>query len=182
MKKLKLKIKRWFFNTFVKRYLATVDSTLLDLLTKETKIINMFSYGNDRASVEYRRIMKILSSEKYREFFYKTIKYGINQPVVVIKPYGNNVLDRIKEVISTTYLYLFDRKLYDNIQLFKKWRSGISSVEFQINNYMAVTTLDERADRAIVLGVIGEKDGVAQKRMRNIQSLRVEKILANNKS
>ena len=110
MKKLKLKIKKWFFNTFVKRYLATVDSTLLDLLTKETKVVtNMFSYGNDRASVEYRRIMEILSSEKYREFFYKTIKYDINKPVVVIKPYGNKILDRIKEIISTTYLYLFPK-------------------------------------------------------------------------
>jgi hypothetical protein len=45
---------------------------------------------------------------------------------------------------------------------------------------MATTTLDERIDRAVVLGVISEERGDAQKRMRKIQSSRTNKILAQN--
>jgi hypothetical protein len=181
MKKLKLKLKKWFFNTFVKRYLATVDSTLLGLFTKEAKESNKFSYGTDRANAERKRIITMLSSKKYKEYFYKAIKYERNKPEVeIIQPFGDKIWDRIKHGIATAYLYLFDRNLYDSIQLFKKWRGKISTVESQVNDYMANTTLDERADRAIALGIVEEKKGIAQKRMRKIQSSRVDKILAQN--
>lgn len=183
MKKLKLKLKLWFFNTFVKRYLATVDSTLLSLFTKEDYERNKFSFGSERANAEYKRIIKMLSSKKYKEFFYKAIKHNLNEPnPEVIQPYGSKIWDRIKQAIATTYLYFFDRDLYNSIQLFKKWGSKISSVETQVNDYMATTTLDERADRATVLGVVEEKKATAQKRMRKIQESRVSKIKKKNQT
>ena len=184
MKKLKLKIKRWFFNTFVKRCLVTLDASLLNLFTKEekNKLENSF-FGSDRANKERERIIKLLSSEKYKKFFFKAIRYDRNKPEVeIIQPFGDKIWDRIKHGIATAYLYLFDRNLYDSIQLFKKWRGKISIVESQVNDYMANTTLDERADRAIALGIVEEKKGIAQKRIRKIQSSRVDKILAQNQA
>jgi hypothetical protein len=182
MRKLKLKIKKWFLNTFVKRYLATIDASLLNLFTKEEKAKLNVSFGSNRANIERERILKILSSKKYKDFFFKAVRYDRNKPEETIKPYGDGFLDKIFNVVSTIYLYLFDRKLYQSIQLFKKWRNKISTVDTQVNDYLSNTTLDERADRAIILGVVDEKSGTAQKRMRKIQSSRVDKILVHNQN
>ena len=183
MKKLKLKIKKWFFNAFVKRYLATVDASLLNLFTKEEKQKLNISFGSDRANIERERILKMLSSKKYKEYFFKAVRYDRNKPELeVIQPFGNKIWDKIKNGVATAYLYLFDRKLYDTIQLFKKWGGKITTVDSQINEYMINTTLDERVDRAIVLGVVEEKRGVAQKRMRKIQASRVDKIVVQNQA
>lgn len=181
MEKLKFKIKKWFFKTFVNRYLQTVDGTLLNLFSKEEKNkSNKSFFGSDRANKERERIIKLLSSEKYKKFFFAAVKYDRNNQYVAIKPYGKSIVDRIFKAISIAYLYLFNRDLFERIRLFKKWTSKISTIESQVDNYMATTTLDERADRAFALGILDEKKGNAQKRMRKIQSSRVEKILVNN--
>jgi hypothetical protein len=181
MKKLKFKIKKWFFKTFVNRYLQTVDGTLLNLFSKEEKNkLNKSFFGSDRANKERERIIKLLSSEEYKKFFFAAIKYDRNNPDAEIKPYGNGIIDKIFKAISIVYLYLFNRDLFERIRLFEKWTSKVSTIETQVNNYIATTTLDERADRAIVLGVVDEKGGKAQKRMRKIQESRVQKILVHN--
>jgi hypothetical protein len=181
MKKLKFKIKKWLFKTFVNRYLQTVDGTLLNLFSKEEKNkSNKSFFGSDRANKERERIIKLLSSEKYKKFFFAAVKYDRNNPDVAIKPYGKSIIDRIFKAISIAYLYLFNRDLFERIQIFQKWTSKVSTIETQVNNYIATTTLDERADRAIVLGVVEEEKGKAQKRLRKIQSSRVEKILVHN--
>jgi hypothetical protein len=183
MKKLKFKLKRWIYNILVKRYLLTVDASLLNLFSNDErkKLDNSF-FGSDRANKERERIIKLLSSEKYKKFFFKAIRYDRNKPEGKIEPFSNKIWDKILKGISVAYLYLFNRELYERIQLFQKWTSKVSTIETQVNEYMATTTLDERADRGVMLGVIDENKGKAQKRMRNIQSLIVNKIHEKNLS
>ena len=181
MKKLKIKINKWFFNTFVKRYLATVDPTLLSLFTKKVKGDDIISPA-DRVNAE-NRIIKKLSSKKYKKFFHNAILYDRNkQHVEVIRPYGNKIWDKIKHGITTAYLHYFDRNLYKSIQLYKKWNTKISTIETQIDTYMRTTSLNERVEKAIAFGVLEEKSGVAQKRMRNIKASKVIKIVAQNQA
>jgi hypothetical protein len=182
MKKLGFKIKKWLFNNLVKRYLVTIDATLLNLFTKEKKIGNESYFSHDKQNKEYKRIMKILDSKKYKNFFYKAVNYDRKNPEgETIKPYSQKFLDRILKGMSIGYLYLFDKKLYENIRLFKKWSGKVSTIDTQIDEYMSITSPDERVDRGIELGVINRDKGKAQKRLRKIQSSRVDKILASNR-
>lgn len=182
MKKIKLKIKKWFINTYLKRYLITIDNSILSIFTKEQeKVFYKASIYDAEVEAKREKILKILSSKKYKKYFFKAVNYKINNSSDEIKPFGNNLIDKINKIISVIYLRLFNNKLYESIKLFEKWKSKISTIEDKVDNYMKTTTLDERIDRSIALGTIDNKKGTAQKRMRNIQKIRVENILEQNK-
>lgn len=186
MKKLKFRIKNWFIKTFIKRHLLTMDARLLSLFSEDNKTKKAkISLSDDSARKEYERIMKIISSEKYKKSFYRAVRYNPyravrynpKNPEQLVLPFKDNLWDKILNLISIAYLYLFDKELYRSIENFEKWKNFVNKVDGQINEYMANTTLDEREDRAIKLGVVR---GTAQKKLRNMQAIGVTKIKERN--
>jgi hypothetical protein len=100
----------------------------------------------------------MLSSAKYKEFFYKTVNYSLNNKKIEIKPYGDTVLDRIYKFIAKSFLYLFDRKLYDSIKIYLKWKARLDKINAKADEYIANTTVQQRIDRAVEIGLITKKD------------------------
>ncbi len=156
MEKKKSKIKKWIFSHLLKRYLVSVDDKFLDLITKRNIDVNIH-FGNEYARQEYERIVKILSSPHYKEFFYKAIHYNIKKDKPVIKPYGNSIIDKILKSISKAYLYVFDRKLYDSIELYSKWKNKIAKINAKADEYMAKTTVQQRIDRCVEIGILSKE-------------------------
>lgn len=175
---LKAKTKSWFFEKFLQRYLVSVDKVFIELFVKYDEKAKPETL---RAKTEYKRIMKMLNSEKYKDFFYKVVHYDRHTAESLIKPYTQTLKDRIFSFIAEAYIYLFKRDLYKSIQQFKSIRDNVISLDKKVNAYMAATTIDERADRAIQLGIIDEKKGMAQKRLRKIQAINVAAITKSNK-
>lgn len=180
MKKIKIKLNKWFFNRFLKRHFATIDSKFLDLFTKQLKHTTV-SFGNNQADKQ-QRIINVLSSKKYKKFFYTVVNREINDPLpsTIIKPYGNGIWDRISNFISIQYLRFFDKKQYKAILLFKKWKHKLSIMDGQIDKYMNDTSLLERSDRRLQYGIIDENRNEAINRLLNIKSKNISKIIVNN--
>lgn len=179
LKSIKLRIKTWIFNTFLKRYLVSVDKRFIELFivhaTKKPRVV-----VETAANREYKRIMKVLSSQRFKDYFYKVVKYNRLSAESLIRPYTNKVKDKLFSFIARTYIFLFNKDLYNSIKQFNQIKTGILSLDKKIDSYMEKTTLDERADRALQLGIIADETRSAQKRLRKIQSSRVSKILAQN--
>lgn len=179
MKKNKIKIKKWFYESFFKRYLTMVDAEFLNFFTKQIKA-GRVSSTDDVAKKRYAEIMEVLNSKKYKKHFYSAVNYKYNDglPSTQIKPFGNNIRDRISKFIFQIYLRYFNKELYESLHLFEKWKNSIQIIE----EYMATTTLDERADEGVVRGVIDIKKAEAQKKLHKIKESRVSKIVAHNLS
>jgi hypothetical protein len=181
MKKRKLtlkgKLKKWFNDKFLHRYLQSIDANFINFFTKKHDYV---FENNEKYLQDYKRIMKVLSSDKYKRFFYKAINYNTAMPpVAIIEPYGKSFSDRIKNAIAKAYVYLFRKELYNAIKLFSKWKSKIKILDEKIDGYMATTTLDERLNRSKTFGIVTEKKVEAVKRLNKIKTKRVEKILEN---
>jgi len=132
----------------------------------------------------HSKIIDILNSEEYKKYFFKSVGYEIiNQPkksVVLIKRRINNNWDIFCRFIAKNYLFLFDNKLYNEIQKqYREKRRNKLTLESKdrkikqfadnfllknniIDDYMKKTTISERIDRAINLGIIDSKTGEAQ--------------------
>ena len=159
MKKLIFKIKSKLFNLFVKRYLVTIHPNLLSHFTKILESNNIYGFGSERAINEYKRIMKTLSSKKYKRFFYKTVKYNIGkEEILMVKPYTNTFKDKLYYFFAETYLRFFDKKMYQSILLYKKWNGKIKNIDDKIDEYMANTTVEERIDRAHEYRILTDED------------------------
>jgi len=153
IKQIKLRIRKFFYDRYVKRYLA-IDSTIFDLFSEKLK---PFSTNIDVNSVirnkNYKRIMKMLKSKAYKDYFFKAIKYNLNNKnsISSIKPFSNTVLDKISIYIAKKYIYFFNKKLYNSILLYKNWNKKIG--DGQVYEKTTVT-VEERLKRAVKFGVI----------------------------
>lgn len=179
-KSLRTRIKSWIFETFLQRYLVSVDAMFINLFIKFDKKAPPVVYVS-RAEVEYKRIMKTLNSPKFKEYFYKVVKYDRHAAQSLIKPYGKTMKDKIFSFIAETYIRFFNRELYQNILQFKRVRDGIITLNEKIDEYMANTTIEERLDKAASIGIIPSDNRVAQRRLRNMQAIGVTKIKERNK-
>jgi hypothetical protein len=165
MKKRKLilkgKLKKWFNEKFLYRYLQGINESFIGFFTKKHDYV---FEDNGKYLQDYKRIMKVLSSDKYKRFFYNVVNYNMaNYKAVIpetptIKPYGKSFSDRFKKFVAKTYIYFFRKELYDGINLFSKWKHKIKILNEKINNYMATTTVEERINRAIELKIITADD------------------------
>ena len=182
--KLTKKFKFWIFKTFLERYLVSVDEKFIEFFIKNLEkkpIPKIESY----AEREYTRIMKTLSSKKFRKHFYKVINYNmdynIENDVQLIKPYGVSLKDKIFSFIADKYLMFFNKKWYISIQKFKKFRDNCGTLDEKINMYMNNTTIEERLDRAtMIFGIVNSEIREAEIMMRNIQSIKVSNIKESN--
>jgi len=167
---IKNKINNWINKTFLERYLVSFDKRLVDLLSDyKRKIIN-------RKEEHAQRIIKILNSKEYKDYFFKAIKYDKYFNKFKVKPFGNSTKDKILSFIAEKYIYFFRKDMYINIQRLRTLKNDMKAQEFIINEYMANTTVEERLDRAANYGIIKSSAAKAQKRMRKIQTMRVNKI------
>lgn len=178
---LKARIKSWIFEKFLQRYLVSVDALFINLFIKYDKKAPVEKVES-HAEQEYKRIMKVLNSKKFKDYFYKVVKYDLKQTAESqIKPYGNTLKDKIFAFIAKVYIYLFNRELYEHILQFQRIRDGIISMDKKVDEYMAKTTVEERLDKATQLGIISADNRKAQRRVRNIQKIRKDNIHEANK-
>jgi len=179
-KSLAKRIKSWFFEKFLRRYLVSVDKMFIELFIKYDAKAPVKTYES-QAEIAYKRIMRMLNSDKYRDYFYKVVQYDRHVAESLIKPYGNTWKDKVFAFIAEKYIRYFKRDLYKSIQQFKRIRDGIITLNSKIDEYMANTSTDERLERASTLGIIDDKRAEAQKRLHNIHAIRVNAIHELNK-
>jgi len=177
MKKLRIKIKKWFIKTFLEKYFADIHMGFFNLITMRIDNIKRIKTSYEK---RYNDIIKILTSKKYQDYFYTAVNYHRNNVEPKIKPFGKSLPDRIKKFVAKAYIYLFDKKLHDAVKRFNSMKIRIGKMNNEIDEYMATITIDERTNRAKEIGIITKERGDAQKRLRKIQSSRVSKILVNN--
>jgi hypothetical protein len=195
-KGLKAKIKSWIFENFLQRYLISIDKMFIELFIKynaKTPIDKMFielfiKYNaktpvvkvESHADAEYKRIIKVLTSKKFNDYFYKVVKYDRHIAESLIKPYGKSLKDKIFTFIAEKYIYFFNKELHKSIQQFKRIRDSVVLLNTKIDKYMANTTLDERLNKAVSLGIIKLDNQKAIKRLHNIQAIGIAKIKERN--
>src|ERR1035437_2363091 len=105
----KTKAKNKMYKSLVKRYLITTDPKFLSIFGRETIIDgNLYPTLNARRK-RARQILKSIDNDKYRKFFYKSVKYvrKIDQPPTV-----NPFKSKIVMFFSKIYMYLFERELF----------------------------------------------------------------------
>jgi hypothetical protein len=177
MKKIIYKVKNWFNENYLKRYLAGVHVIFINYFT--------FSYSQNRivssrSNAKYRTIMKQLNSEKYKKYFYNAVKYKLsnrNKPIPI--PFTNSFIDRIKSFISLTYIYFFERELFNSIKQFRGWKKTVCVLDDKIDNYFENTTVLERNDRRLEYKIINKINHDALIRLGKIKTRRVLQIKLN---
>ena len=153
-------------------------SKIIDILDEDQRIFfeKCLLAKKDKKTIcdaRHSKIIDILNSEEYKKYFFKSVGYEIiNQPkksVVLIKRRINNNWDIFCRFIAKNYLFLFHKKLYKEIQKqyrekrkIKQFADNFLSKNNIIDDYMKKTTISERIDRAINLGIIDSKTGEAQ--------------------
>lgn len=172
MKNIRIRIKKWFFNAFLKRYLAGVDDSFINYFAFNFQ--KSFS-AKDNTNKNYKRLIKELSSSKYKKYFYNAVNYTKPNKKRIM-PYGKTFVDRLKSFIAKTYIFFYDRKLYRSIKTFKKWTSHIVSSDNAIDEYFAKTTYLERNDKRLEYGIINKINHDAIVRLGRIKTKRVLKI------
>jgi hypothetical protein len=117
------------------------------------------SIWRDVQAKEFRKIMKIIDSDKYRKFFYNAIKYNPakREVPVIIKPWYVWLWNKITYELSKVYVFVFDREIYKKIRNFEKVSSEYGDLAARIDKYIAETTFDERLSRMHALEVISYK-------------------------
>jgi hypothetical protein len=171
---LKARIRTWIFEKFLQRYLVSVDKRFIELFIKYD--VKPLVIVESHAEREYKRIMKVLNSKKFKDYFYKVVKYDRSTAESLIKPYSDTLKDRIFSFIAKAYIYIFNREVHNDILLFQRIRDGIISMDKKVDEYMAKTTIEERLDKATSLGIISADNRKAQRRVRNIQKIRTDAI------
>jgi len=176
---LKVRIKSWFFEKFLQRYLVSIDKMFIELFIKyDAKVPKI--HIESRAEKEYKRIMKTLTSEGFKDYFYKIVKYDRHTAESLIKPYGKSFKDKVFAFIAENYIRYFKKDLYENILQFQRIRDGIIILTNKVDEYMANTTIEERLDRATEFGIITNDHKTAHRRLYNMQAIGAAKIRKRN--
>jgi hypothetical protein len=148
--KLFKKIRKWFNKNFLSKYLITYHPAFLSLVEEiEIKL------NDDRRDRKAKEIMKIINSSHYKRFFYRAVNYNPAIPELPETPLSLG--DRFKIFVSKIHIFLFRRDIYKKLQLFKRISEEFIEREKKIDEYMKQTTVGERIERAIELGIISKE-------------------------
>ena len=148
--KLFKKIRKWFNKNFLSKYLVTYHPAFLNLVQEiEIKL------NDDRRQQKAKEIMKMISSSQYKRFFYRAVNYNPAIPELPETPFTFN--DRFKIFVSKIHIFLFRRDIYRKLQTFKRISKEFIDRETKIDDYMKQTTVSERMERAVSLGIISEE-------------------------
>lgn len=158
----KRSLKKWFYDKILNRYLIEFHPQFILFADNLSVQTDNFSVTEKRAAKEYKRIMKILNSQKYKRYFYNAVKYTTTQGTAPFKPFENTLVEKIKKFVAKQYLRFFNKKLYRSLQMFRVTAVKFKQIDSQIDDYMKNTTIEQRIKRAIDVGMIQEnnyKDG-----------------------
>lgn len=148
--KLFKKIRKWFNKNFLSKYLITYHPAFLTLVEEiEIKL------NDDKRNQKAKEIMKLISSSQYKRFFYRAVNY--NPAVPELEETKPSFGDRFKYFISKIHIFLFRRDIYKKLQLFKRISKEFVEREKKIDEYMKQTSVGERIERAIDLGIINKE-------------------------
>ena len=143
------KIRKWFNKNYLSKYLVTYHPAFLTLIEEiELKL------SDDIRNKKAKEIMKMINSSQYKRYFYRAVNYNPAIPELPETPLS--FTDRFKIFISKIHIFLFRRDIYKKLQLFKKISAEFIEREKKINEYMKQTSVGERIERAIELGVISK--------------------------
>jgi hypothetical protein len=156
-KKKKFSLKKWFYNKILNRYLIEFHPQFILFADNLSIKTDGFSFNEKRAAKEYKRIMKVLNSPRYKKFFYNSVKYELSTGPAPFKPFKDTRFEKLKKFIAKQYLRLFNKKLYQSLEVFKSLSSKFETLNTQMDNYMKNTTVSERCLRAKELGIISEE-------------------------
>ena len=117
------------------------------------------SIWRDASARRFKKIWKILSSDKYRKFFYKAISYN---PAVKENPPVDTrwyvvTYNKITYFLSKAYVFLFERELYKKIKFFEKVSGEYADLSQRVDKYIASTTFEQRLSRMHATGVLSEQ-------------------------
>lgn len=117
------------------------------------------SIWRDASARKFKKIWKILDSDKYRKFFYKAINYNpaIKEKPIIDTRWHVVVYNKVTYFLSKAYVFLFERELYRKIKFFEKVSSEYADLSTRIDNYIASTTFEERLSRMHATGVLSDK-------------------------
>jgi len=148
--KLFKKIRKWFNKNFLSKYLVTYHPAFLTLVEEiEIKL------NEDRKQLKAKEIMKLISSSQYKRFFYRAVNYNPAVPELPETPLSFG--DRFKIFISKIHIFLFRRDIHKKLQTFKRISKEFIGREKKIDEYMEQTSVGERIERAIELGIISKE-------------------------
>jgi len=144
------RIRKWFNKNFLSKYLVTYHPAFLSLVEEiEIKL------SDDRRNKKAKEIMKMINSSQYKRFFYRAVNYNPAVPELPETPLSFG--DRVKIFVSKIHIFLFRRDIYKKLQLFKRISEEFVEREKKINKYMKQTSVGERIERAVELGVISKE-------------------------
>jgi hypothetical protein len=176
------KIKSWYKNLpskFAKKYVGNMHPKFLELI--EHSVFSNKNYYQEIRDKKAKAILELISSPRYKKFFYSIVGYRINQPAVKVPiTWFEKLIDKIAYNLSKLYVRIFAKNLYLNIKLFEETSKNIISFNKKIDEYMANTTLDERIDRATEFGIISNDRRTAHRRLYNMQAIGAAKIRKRN--
>jgi hypothetical protein len=119
------------------------------------KLINLIWWKKENyANVEKaKKIIKLLSSKKYKRKFYYFVSYGGHNSKISFLLSMKNVLIKTTKNIKRILINL---KHYKTIRKYVGWNNRYIKLNEQINKYFNETTYEQRLDRAIELKLINE--------------------------
>jgi hypothetical protein len=169
------KLRRWISGINAKlagRYVNDIHPGFMTYLEKNNFLTA--SIWRDACVKKYKKIWKILDSDKYRKFFYKAINYN---PAVKEKPIIDTrwhvvTYNKITYFLSKAYVFLFERGLYRKIKFFEKVSSEYADLSTRIDKYIASTTFEERLSRMHATGVLSDKS-FQEYRMMSLKNVEI---------
>lgn len=151
----KRSLKKWFYDNILNRYLIEFHPSFIlfaDNLSFKTENFNK----DEKNAKEYKRIMKVLNSKKYRKHFYKIVNHNPLIGTPAFEPFKDNLREKFKRFVAKQYLRVFNKPLYKSLVSFRSLSTKLSKIDSQIDDYMNNTTVGERIKRAVDVGIISE--------------------------
>jgi hypothetical protein len=152
---------RWFANisaNLSKRYVNDCHPVFMQYLAVNN--IATASIWNDARSKRFEEIWKLISSDKYKKYFYNAVDYdykrGESPKPLPLKWYVR-AFDKVVYWISKAYVFLFEKELYKKIKTFETVSSGVVSLTKRMDEYIASTTSLQRLSRMQALGIISNE-------------------------
>ena len=159
--KKKSRLFRWFANlsaNLAGRYINDCHPVFMQYLAVNN--IATASVWNDARNRRFEEIWKLITSDKYKKYFYNAVDYnykrGESPKPLPVKWYVR-IFDKIVYNLSKAYVFLFERKLYRKIKTFERVSKGVVSLTKRMDEYIASTTSFQRLSRMQALGIISNE-------------------------
>jgi hypothetical protein len=152
------RLRRWFSAMSVKlagRYVKDCHPSFMSYIEKNNILTASIWY--DASSRRYRKIMRMLDSDKYRKYFYNAVDYKRGELKSLPVKWYVQIFDKIVYSLSKAYVFVFERELYKKIKTFETVSKGVVDLTKRMDEYIASTTSLQRLSRMEALGIISKE-------------------------